>query len=205
MSDSTRKQSGNDPLQDILGTLLGGSQAEPASKPKPKPKPSSSKPKPSASKPKPKPSSTRPKPSASKPKPSAEQGGLDLGGLLQGFLGGGGQSQAGAGGLGGLESLLGGGQAGASSPLSPIVQSLAQKFGLPPAVAQIVVTFVLGKLMSGQQQGKGMDLGALLGGGVDRGQMESSGLAQELSQQTGLDIETSSKSLTAVFDMLGGR
>ncbi len=162
-----------------------------------------------------------------------------LGTLLGGLAGGTGQqaapaapaqAQQPAGGLGGLlGSLLGGG--GGASPLGPIVQTLAQKLGLPPAVAQAVVLFVLSKLLPAliggatpqaqaapqpakpaptQPQAGGLDLGDLLGrmlSGSPRrlsaNYLQSTGLHAELAQQAGLDEETALKSLQEVLLGLG--
>ncbi|GAB4411013.1 MAG: hypothetical protein Kow00123_24720 [Anaerolineales bacterium] len=161
-----------------------------------------------------------------------------LGTLLGGLAGGTGQqaapaapaqAQQPAGGLGGLlGSLLGG---GGTSPLGSIVQTLAQKLGLPPAVAQAVVLFVLSKLLPAliggatpqaqaapqpakpaptQPQAGGLDLGDLLGrmlSGSPRrlsaNYLQSTGLHAELAQQAGLDEETALKSLQEVLLGLG--
>lgn len=171
----------------------------------------------------------------------AEGGALpNLLGSLLGGLGGAGtgaqpapaapaQAQQPAGGLGDLlGSLLGGGGA---SPLGSIVQTLAQKLGLPPAIAQVVVLFVLSKLLPAliggaapqaqpapqparpapaQPQAGGLDLGDLLGrmlSGSPRRlnatYLRSTGLHAELAQQAGLDPETALKSLQEVLLDLG--
>jgi hypothetical protein len=184
------------------------------------------------------------------------QGGLDVGSLLQGLMGGAGQSQQGAGGLGGLEALLGGGGQAAqstqsaqggldlgsllggllgggqsqqatssssglggllggvagggqsNSALTGIVQGLAQQLGLPAPIAHIVAAFVLSKLM-GSGSGRSLNVEELSGllnsqGSVDTNYVQSTGLVEELSQQSGLDPETASRSLTAVLNMMGG-
>ena len=118
---------GTDPLAGMLGSLLGGAAGEQG---------------------------------AGVP----AQGGADMGSLLQVLLGGAGaapaaQAQAEAAPTDLLGALLGGGQAGVqASPqmgglggiLQPILQGLAQNLGLSPQIAQIVVTFVLGTLLTGQ-------------------------------------------------------
>jgi len=163
----------------------------------------------------------------------------DLLGTLLGSLGGSGsgapaaapapQAPQAAGGLGGLlGSLLGGGGA---SPLGPIVQTLAQKLGLPPAVAQVVVVFAISKLLPAliggvapqakpapqpappaptPPQAGGLDLGDLLSrmlSGSPRrlsaNYLQSTGLHAELAQQAGLDEETAVKSLQEAFLGLG--
>lgn len=87
----------------------------------------------------------------------AAQGGMaSLGGLLGGLAGG---APGGGPSLGGLAGMLGGaatpaaapapGQPGAPNPLVALIAPVvAQKTGLSPAVAQVVVTLALPKLMS---------------------------------------------------------
>jgi hypothetical protein len=185
------------PVGDLIGALLGGqSPAQPASTPKP------------TSKPKPKPSS---KP---KPKPSSQdQGGLDMGSLLGGLLGGGsgGASNTSSGGLdigSLLGGLLGGGQSSAAastssnSPLAPIIDALAKKLGISPQIASVVVSLVLSKMAAGQtgSRGVGINLDELAGN-----MGASTGMVEELVQQTGLDHETASRSLTTALNMMGSQ
>jgi len=126
-----------------------------------------------------------------------------------------------------LNAILGGGGAnvGANSFLAPIVNGLAQKLGLPPAVAQTVVAFVLGKLMTGLAGGgsplgaggggrqpagqQGLDLDGLLekmgsGSGLDPAELHDTGMPEELSRHTGLDPDTAAAGLKEVLEMLGG-
>jgi hypothetical protein len=171
------------------------------------------------------------------------QGGLDLGGLLEAILGGGAQpqtsepmptqstpgggGQAALGGLGDLlKSILGGAmgggstsEAGLGSALAPLVNTLAEKLGLPPQIAQMVVTFVLGKLLSGfaGQQGGGMiptpqglnldDLLQRMGSprGVEASYIQTTGMAKELAGYTGLDPAMATQSLVQAFNLIGGQ
>lgn len=156
--------------------------------------------------------------------PGDAQGAGDMGDMLGALLGGAGGAQ-GSGGIGSLlGTFLGGGGAGAQagSPLAPMVSGLAEKLGLPPEVAQMVVSFVLDKLLSGERGGDaalasrsgsaalaGQDLDDLLaqmsrGGGIDASLLESTGMTAELAEQTGLDPDTAAASLQEVFGMLGG-
>jgi hypothetical protein len=149
-----------------------------------------------------------------------QQGAGDMAGMLGGLLGGGGQQ--GAGGMAGmLGALLGGGSAGTGigSFLDPIVSGLAEKLGLPPEIAQAVVAFALEKLLSGQlgagdrgaaapagQEGLELDdVLTRMGSGepVDADYLASTGMAEELSEQTGLDPDTAAASLEEAFSMLG--
>jgi len=125
-----------------------------------------------------------------------------------------------------LGALMGSGNLGATSPLAPMANALAKKLGLPPVIAQMVMAFVMSKLLTGQRggapaipsglaaaaggqasQGQGLDLDALLsqmdGPGVGQEYVQATGLAQELSARTGLDPETASRSLAAAFGVLG--
>lgn len=162
------------------------------------------------------------------------QGGGDIGDILGGILGGGGQGAApqGGGGLGGiLGGILGGGQAdlGGHSFLGPIVDGLARKLGLSPAIAQAVVAFAVSKLVpmllgrvaapaqaqapvqpQRTEQAEGFDLDDLLermGSGSRRklstNYLRSTGLAAELADQTELDTKTAAKSLQEVLLALG--
>ncbi len=152
---------------------------------------------------------------------------------LQALLGGGGAS--GAGGMGDiLGAVMGGGgaEAGASAFLAPVANGIAEKLGLPPEIAQLIVTFVIGKLMSGmtgqagqgtasttsrkrrsskrRKQPQGLDLADLLGrmgsgAGLDAAYLQSTGMPEELAQQTGLDPETATRGLQEALQMLGGQ
>jgi hypothetical protein len=138
----------------------------------------------------------------------------------------------------GLDDIVGailggsgsGSTSGANSFLTPIIQALAQKLGLPPQMAGAVVAFVLTKVLPGlmgggrlpsatptpsgrgavPQQQEGLDLDGLLeqmGGahGVDQGYWRSTGIADQLAQQTGLDANTAAMSLQEVFQMIAGQ
>ena len=164
------------------------------------------------------------------------QGGVDIGDILGGILGGGAQDATPQGGLGGiLGGILGGGGAnlGGHSFLGPIVEGLAKKLGLSPAIAQAVVAFAVSKLLpmllgrvaapaptpvpvqprrARQAQPQGLDLDDLLermGSGsrrrLNRKYLQSTGLASELAQQTELDTDTAVKSLQEVLLALGNQ
>ena len=208
----------SDPLAGMLGALLGGA-AEPGGAP--------------------------------------AQGGADLGGLLQAMLGGAGAQTPQAGTAGSpidlLGALMGGAAAqapqteGTGSPLdalgasagggqlgglgalvSPILEGLCKNLGLPPQIAQIVVNFVLGTLLTGmvgggasagllpaqgasrrRAQPQQLDVGALLGKmasgqTISTNYLRSTGMVQELSRQSGLDKRTATLSLQQALGALGG-
>jgi hypothetical protein len=161
----------------------------------------------------------------------ASQGAGGAGDLLSTLLGVGASQGAGAPQSSGGAGSLTGAQAGGSGALSgnpilgPIVDGLAQKMGLPPALAEMVVGFVLSRLLSGQAgatgatgQGNrmGMEVGEgsselsgivqrlNSGQGLDARYLHSTGLPQQLAEQTGLDLHTATGSLQHVFEMLAG-
>ena len=150
----------------------------------------------------------------------------DIAGILGGILGGGGaalgrtQPSPGAPGgiLGGASSL------GTNSFLAPLINELAERLGLPPAIANAVVSFVLSKLLSGSlggagsagpsrtapSQPQGLDLDHLLetvgtGGQFEPSYLRSTGMVDELAQQTGIDQNTAIESLQEVLGLLGGQ
>jgi hypothetical protein len=155
----------------------------------------------------------------------------DLAGILGGILGGGGatapRAQPSSGGLGDiLGGILGAGKAnlGANSFLAPIIQELAGRLGLSPAIAGLIVSFVLGKILPGLAGGKaaaqpspvpggqaqGLDLDHLLesmgsGQQLEPSYFQQSGMAGELAQQTGLDQQTAAQGLQQVFELLGSQ
>jgi hypothetical protein len=124
----------------------------------------------------------------------------------------------------GLDDIIGailggtGSTSGASSFLTPIVQALAEKLGLPPQMAATVVAFVLTKVLpglmsggglssattpsrgsAGTQQQEGLNLDGLLE------KMNATGAADQLAQETGLDANTAATSLQEVFKMIAGQ
>ncbi len=157
--------------------------------------------------------------------PAGSQQPGDLSGLLGALMGGGAapstQSGGGMGDL--LGALMGGSQASSSaqSPLTSIVVGLAEKLGLPPQIAELVVGFVLNKLLSGSRGAAQVasrsgvegafdpDMEQILtrvssGQEVGADLLASTGMTAELAQQTGLDPEKAEASLQEVLSMLGG-
>jgi hypothetical protein len=146
-----------------------------------------------------------------------DSGGADAGDLLEAFMGGG--SSQGAGGMGDLlGALMGGGggaNTGTSALLAPMTDALAKKLGLPPEMAQMVVTFVVTQLLSGKRGGAsgggqgGFDLDDLMvraasNEGLDVDYIQSTGMADELAEQTGRDSDTAARSLQETLQMMGG-
>jgi hypothetical protein len=150
------------------------------------------------------------------------------GGILEGILGGG---QAGGDLSGILGSILGGSNMSNNAVLSPIIQALSERLGLPSGIAQAVVLFAVTTVIPALMRGlasksgdsspaqsralpsmgataDGLDLDDLLRRmgthqELGRDYLRSSGLAQQLASQTGLDPETATKSLQQTFLMLG--
>ena len=171
-------------------------------------------------------------PQSQAPSMGMQQGAGGLGDVMGALLGGGMQGSVpsmgaqmgasqGAVGIGDiLGAVLGGGSTGigASPLLAPIANLLAQKLGLPPAIAQAVIAFVLAKLMSGAgggvsanrmglvEEGPGMqDLLEQAGSGqrLDKRTLAATGLAEELAQHTGMDVDTATQSLQQALELLG--
>jgi hypothetical protein len=161
-----------------------------------------------------------------------QQGAGGLGDVMGALLGGGmqgsapsmgapmgaSQSAVGIGDI--LGAVLGGGGTGiGTSPLlAPVANLLSEKLGLPPAIAQAVVAFVLAKLMSGSSGGRAagrmglveegpgvQDLLERAGSGqrLDNRTLADTGLPDELAQHTGMDVETATQSLQQALQLLG--
>lgn len=122
-------------------------------------------------------------PAGGMPPPSASGDPMNA---VLGMLGGG--AQGGTSGTGAL---------GENSFLAPIVDAIASKVGIPPQLAQAIVSFALLQLMGG----KGAGLGEMLGGTgkVSQSYLHESGMVDELAQQTGMDPKTAANSLQQVL------
>ena len=119
----------------------------------------------------------------------------DMMGMLEGIIGGSGQNTS------------------ASDPmmvmLQPFVNQLAQKMKISPAIATIVISFVVHKLLahhpSSGRDSNQFNLDSLLSSGsLSTSTLQSSGMVKELSQATGLNEQASTQNLDAAFSMLGG-
>jgi hypothetical protein len=173
---------GDDPMSALLGSLLGGGMPQGGA------------------------------PSQSAP----ATGGDPLSALLGGGMPQGGAPSQGAPAMGGdpmsalLGGLLGGGMQGgpgasalgSNAFLAPIVDAIAAKIGIPPPIAQVVVSFALTQLMGGQRDPQ---LAQMLGGrgNVSQKYLRDSGLVKQLAQQTGMDNKTATQSLQQVLQAFG--
>lgn len=115
-----------------------------------------------------------------------------------------------------LATLMSGGSL--DSIITPLIASLADRMGLPPQIAQAIVSIVLNQLMSGlqgsaaspsgAQQGQGLNLDSLMermasGQGIDQAYLHSTGVPQQIAQQTGIDPNTAAQSVQQILGMLG--
>jgi hypothetical protein len=148
-----------------------------------------------------------------------------LGEILQGAMGGGSapqqptqpQQQPSALNIADLIGMvLGGGQTGSSSQMgmnplvAPIAKMLADKLGVSPQIAQMIVQFAMAALLSkrnerGTASGaasaqQGFDLDDLLEGDF----AYSSGMASRLSQESGMSEDEAAYNLQEAMMMLSG-
>ena len=143
-------------------------------------------------------------------------GGGGLGGLLGGLLGGGAQTQQAA------PSLPAGGAQGG------IANALAEKLGVSPAVAAMIVSFAMALLLQALQKraaeregvsqqaeetatvglAEAPDLSDLLKGLGGRGQLgpeqlKAFGATTQFAEQAGIDVDVASQGVAEAFRMLG--
>lgn len=156
-------------------------------------------------------------------KPTEGQGTDILSNLLQGVLGGGAAPQQQAQQPNALNiadllgAVLGGGQAatpaqtGMNSLAAPIANILAEKLGISPQIAQMVVTFAMAALLSkGKERGNELGSSRAALQGVDFDELlESdfvyrSGMAGRLSQESGLSEDEAATSLYEAMMLLSG-
>ncbi|MBI3172208.1 MAG: hypothetical protein HYZ25_00705 [Chloroflexi bacterium] len=148
--------------------------------------------------------------------------------LVGGLLGGQSSTPAStpAGGQGGLgdmlgllETVIGSGQTGAASQgtsndpimamLQPFINQLAEKVNISPALATIVISFVVHKILSHHptsgRDSTQFNLDDLLStGSLNTQTLQSSGMVKELAKATGMNEQTATRSLDAAFSLLGG-
>ena len=158
-------------------------------------------------------------------RPGQSSGGDVLGDVLGAVLGGGagGQSSGAISDL--MGAVLGGGSAGRGSrqaAANPLVEMLANKLGIPPMIAQMVVSYFMAKMVAGKMgatpgggaggnfrpgaaRSNALDLDHLLGDVDDdrvlQSNLLSSGMPQELAQHAGIDQETALQSLQEMLKM----
>lgn len=123
-----------------------------------------------------------------------------LGGLLDAFLGGS------MGATGGTSSI------GSNPMLAPITEALAEKLGISPQMAAVIVSaafaLLMNQLQNNNQQsgGRGVSTDSLdLDNLLDSRSLQQSGIASRVAQQTGLDEATAVSYLQEATTMLAGK
>ena len=167
------------------------------------------------------------------PMPS-QAGGNPLGGILEGILGGGGgsgftppSSQGGGGIMDILGSVMGGKSARTNNPIANL---LAEKLGISPVIANMIVSYFMAKLLSGKvghmipnnagggisarpvqtKQSDGLDLDDLFDvmggdGTAVRTHLSNSTMPQELAQYANIDEQTATQGLAELVKIIGGQ
>ena len=139
-----------------------------------------------------------------------QAGGDMLSGLLGSFLGGqtsGAPMSAGnQAGSNPLMNLVSSGQNPmVNSLIQPIVDSIAQKLGISPAIAMTVVTFAVHYMLSnhGTKLVKGEDISGVLQQHTNKKYIQSAGLSQQLASQTGMKPKVAANALSETCKLLG--
>jgi hypothetical protein len=139
-----------------------------------------------------------------------QAGGDALSGLLGSIMGG--QTNAAAPVVGGqtgsnpLMNLIGSGQNPMLNMLvQPVVDQIAGKLGIPPAIAMTVVTFAIHYMLSnhGTKLANGEDVSGVLQQHTNQDYLHSTGISKELANQTGLKPAVAANALSQVFQLLG--
>lgn len=137
-------------------------------------------------------------------------GGGGMGALLGGLLGGGGA--AGGGGMGALlGGLLGGGQpdtfgGGGGGMMLPFAETLSEKLGISPQVANSLIGAALGLLMSSlfkQRQGDRSAEGLSMNSLMDPDFLRQSGVVSQVSQETGMSEDEAIRGLQQAIGLAG--
>jgi len=136
--------------------------------------------------------------------------GNELGGLLGSLMGGQGAAPAPAPasslGSNPLMNLVGSGTNPMLNMLiQPLVDQIAQKLGIPDALAMAAVTFAIHYMLSnhGTKLANNEDMSAVLEkhGNVDH--LESKGISAQFAKQAQVDPKTAASTLSEVFKLLG--
>ncbi len=92
-----------------------------------------------------------------------------------------------------------------NSLIKPVVDKIAVKLGIPPAIAMTVVTFAIQYMLSsqGKQVARGEDLSGVIQQYSDQKYLRTAGLSKELAQQTGLKPKVAASALSEAFLLLG--
>jgi hypothetical protein len=89
--------------------------------------------------------------------------------------------------------------------IQPVVTQIAQKLGIPPAIAMTVVTFAVHYILSnhGTKLANGEDVSGVLQQHTNQDYLHSTGISKELASQTGLKPAVAANALSEVFRLLG--
>jgi hypothetical protein len=89
--------------------------------------------------------------------------------------------------------------------IQPVVDQIAIKLGIPPAIALTVVTFAVHYMLSnhGTKLANGEDMSGLLQQHTNQEYLHSIGVNKELASQTGLKPDMAANALSEVFKLLG--
>jgi len=118
-----------------------------------------------------------------------------------------------------VSTVLGGGLGGVASNtvLAPIIDQIAQRFNIPPRIAQMIVAFAIAQLVQAHVQGGTGQTrngnfrvhevvnGMGTPGGLSSSYLNQTGMPHELAERTGLDVATSTQALQYAFNALGSR
>lgn len=191
-SSMPQQQRGQDPLADLIGSVLGGGSQAPT-------------------------------------QPQQLPAGDPLAELIKGVLGGEPSAPQQAMGSGNpiidiLGSVLGGGRPGGqnNSFLEPIASALADKLGISPQIALIVINLAMMLLLNRQKDQGGMPMpsgsGGYRRGGtqpqdggldlddlLDENYLQATGATAQLSRQTGMSEADATRSLQEAFTLLNNQ
>jgi hypothetical protein len=138
-----------------------------------------------------------------------QTGGGELSGLLGSLLGGQTSGSAQSGGQTGgnpILNLISSGQNPMINMLiQPVVDQIAQKLGISPAIAMTVVTFAIHYMLAnhGTKVARGEDVSGVLQQHTNQDYLHSTGISQQLASQTGLQPAAAANALSEVFKLLG--
>ncbi len=130
----------------------------------------------------------------------------------------------------GIADIIGavmGGGSGQNAAVNPIARMLAEKLGIPPALAQAAVAFFMAKMfqrqmapsapsggsggsfMPRQQEEDSLDLDDLLDSMGDSGSLglrfSNSGMDKELAEKTGMSSDQANKALQEIVNIFGAQ
>jgi hypothetical protein len=139
-------------------------------------------------------------------------GGGGMADMLGGLMGGGGSAGGMGGLLGGLLGSMGGGGqtdsfgGGGGGMMLPFADTLAEKLGVSPQVANAMIMAAMGLIMSKvtqQRQGDRSAQGLTMNSLMDADYLRDSGVAAQVAQETGLDEDEAIHGLQEAIGIVG--